>query len=164
LSASTVRIPHWGGAARAGAGTILVAAAAAAEGAGEATVLLVPLIGLFAIIMCGASVAVARLGVERPDIDVVQFIVRRGGRDLELPAISLGASALQFALAIVTIPVVKTVPSSVLYQPEMGPSVPTLAIVTAIAAASLGVAIVAWRGRIAWRAPQEQQREAEANA
>ena len=64
------------------------------------------------------SAIVAWAGVTRPDIDVIQLMVRWGRRENELPAISIGASVLQFLLSIATIPAAKLLPPSVLDQPE----------------------------------------------
>jgi hypothetical protein len=68
---------------------------------------------------------------------------------------------LQFFLAIATIPAVKIFPPSLLYQPEIGPSAPALLFALGVSAALGGIAYLLWFGRIQWRAPAEQQREAE---
>jgi multisubunit Na+/H+ antiporter MnhB subunit len=107
------------------------------------------------------SAVLAWAGVARPDIDVVQFVVRWGRRENEVPPISIGASVLQFVLSIATIPAVKLLPPSVLYQPEIGPSVKAL-LVTFVGTVALTVLVyVLWSDRIEVNAPTEQQREAE---
>jgi hypothetical protein len=68
---------------------------------------------------------------------------------------------LQFLLSVATIPAVKALPPSVMYQPEIGPSTEAL-LVTLVATAALSVLVyVLWSGRIEVRASAEQQREAE---
>ena len=88
-------------------------------------------------------------------------MVRWGPRESELQPISLGASVLQFLLAIATIPAVKIFPPTVLYQPEIGPSAGALLATLGVSAALGGIAYLLWSSRIQWRAPAEQQREAE---
>jgi hypothetical protein len=161
FAASAILIPHWGGAARAVAGLVLLTGAAIDGGVAPATVLLVPLILWIAAAVVAASALVARLGVCRPDLDVVQLIIRHGGRDRELEPLSIGASALQFALSIATIPFVKAFPPDALYQPQLAPSPATVGIAIAIAVLLAMAAWLAWRGRVDWHAPREQQKEAE---
>jgi hypothetical protein len=64
-------------------------------------------------------------------------------------------------LSIATLPVIKALPPSTLYQPEIGPSWEMLAIVVGASIAALAGVVWAWQGRIDWRAPADQQREAE---
>lgn len=161
LAASAMLIPHWGGATRMAAGVVLVTAAAAHEGAGAGTVGVVVLGLLFAWILVTASALVARAGVARPETDVVQFVVRWGGKETEVPPISIGASVLQFLLGIITIPMVKLMPPDSLYRPELGVSPLVLAAAVIIALAFTGATVAVWAGRIDWHAPREQQREAE---
>lgn len=161
LAASTLLLPHWGGLARTAAGVVCLAIAAWHDGLGPASAALVPfLLGLAAVIL-GISAVLAWGGVARPDVDVLQFVVRWGRRERELPPISIGASVLQFLLAIATIPAVKLLPPSALYQPELGPSTGALAATLAVAALLMAVVYVLWSGRIELRASAEQQREAE---
>ncbi len=161
LAASAMLLPHWGGLARSVAGLVLIALTARVEGVGPATVGLLPLVLALACAILALSAVLAWLGVARPDIDVVQFVVRWGLREKELQPISIGASVLQFLLAIATIPLVKIFPPSVLYQPEIGPSAAALLSTLGVSAVLGGLACLLWSGRIEWRAPAEQQREAE---
>ena len=161
LAGSAMLLPHWGGLARSVAGLVLVALTAREEGLGPATTGLLPFVLTLAFAILALSAVLAWLGVARPDIDVIQFVVRWGPREKELPPISLGASVLQFLLAIATIPVVKIFPPSVLYQPEIGPSAAALLSTLGVSAVLGGLAYALWSGRIEWRAPAEQQREAE---
>ena len=161
LAASAMLLPHWGGLARSVAGLVLIALTARVEGVGPATVGLLPLVLALACAILALSAVLAWLGVARPDIDVVQFVVRWGLREKELQPISIGASVLQFLLAIATIPLVKIFSPSVLYQPEIGPSVAALLSTLGVSAVLGGLACLLWSGRIEWRAPAEQQREAE---
>jgi hypothetical protein len=164
LAGSALLLPHWGGLARCGAGLVCMAAAAAQEGLGPASVGLLPLVPLLAWSILALSAALARAGVARPDLDVVQFVVRRGKRETELAPITLTASALQFLLSIATIPAAKLLAPSVLYQPELGPSLGLLAVALALSV-GLGVLVyVSWSGRIEVDASAEQQRDAEQHA
>ena len=161
LAASALLLPHWGGLARSAAGFVCMALAAWQEGLGPASAALVPLLVALACSIVAISAVLARAGVARPDLDVLQLVVRWGLREKELPPISLGASVLQFFLAIVTIPAVKLLPPSVLYQPELGPSPSALLVVLAVSVALLALVYWLWSGRIEVTAPVEQQREAE---
>ena len=164
LAASAMLLPHWGGLARAAAGFVCVALAAWQEGVGPATAALVPFVLALAWSILAISAVMAWAGVARPDLDVVQFVVRWGRREKEAPPISIGASVLQFLLSIVTIPAVKLLPPSVLYQPEIGPSPEALLIALAVSVGLVVPVYFLWSGRIEVRAPAEQQREAEEQA
>jgi hypothetical protein len=161
LAASALLIPHWGGLARSAAGLVWVVLAAWQEGLGPATAGLVPFVLALAWAMVAISAVLARAGVVRPDLDVVQFVVRWGGNEREVPPISVGASVFQFLLSILTIPAVKLLPPSVLYQPEIGPSRGTLLVTLAVSVALLVPVYALWAGRVELSAPAEQQREAE---
>jgi hypothetical protein len=161
LAASALLLPHWGGLARFAAGVVCMALAARQEGLGAASVGLVPLVLALAWVIIAISALLARGGVARPDLDVVQFVVRWGRREKEMTPISMGAAVFQFLLGIVTIPVVKLLPPSVLYQPELGPSLEVLVIMFVVSAALLVLVYLLWFGRIDVDAPAEQQREAE---
>ena len=162
LAATTLFLPHWAAGAKAAAGVVLVVLAAWNEGVTFASVGVI-LFALFVVAtVIGLSLLFARFGVARPDLDVVFMEIRRPGRDTyALPGISLGAIAIQFLLNIGVFPAVKVLPPSVLYRSAIAPSVAVLATSAVITAASLGAALWVWRGRIAWRAPAEQQREQE---
>lgn len=161
LAASAFLLPHWGGLARFAAGLVFLGLAAWQAGLGPASAGLVPFLLALAWSILGISAVLARAGVARPDLDVVQFVVRWGRREREFPPISIGASAFQFLLAIVTIPAAKLLPPSVLYQPEIGPSANALLLAFAASALLLVLVYLLWAGRIEVTAPAEQQREAE---
>jgi hypothetical protein len=161
LAASALLLPHWGGLARSAAGLVCMALAAWQEGLGAASVALVPFLFALAWSIIAISAVLAWAGVARPDLDVLQFVVRWGRREKELPPISTGASTFQFLLAIATIPAVKLLQPSVLYQPELGPSANALLLAFAASAALLVLVYLLWGGRIEMTAPAEQQREAE---
>jgi hypothetical protein len=161
LAASALLLPHWGGLARSAAGLVCLALAAWQEGLGPASAGLVPFVLAIAWVVLAISAALARAGVARPDLDVVQLVVRWGRREKELPPISISASVFQFLLSITTIPAVKLLPPSVLYQPEIGPSPNALLAALALSAALVAVVYLLWFGRIELKAPPEQQREAE---
>ena len=164
LAASALLLPHWGGLARAAAGLVCVGIAAWSEGLGPASPALVPFVLALAWAVVAISAALARAGVAWPDVDVVQFVVRWRRREREATPISIGASVFQFLLGILTVPAAKLLSPSVLYQPELGPSTEALLVVLAAAAVLVGLVWWLWAGRIAWRAPREQQREAEEHA
>ena len=162
LAASTVFIPHWAAGAKVAAGLGMFAAALVNAGVGPATLGLPVLILAIAVSVTAISVMVARLGVARPDLDVVYLTIKRPRHeDYTLPGISIGGMLIQLVLNIGAFPAVKLLPPSVLYRPELGPSPAFLWGSVALAALSVLGAWVTWRGRIAWHALPEQQREAE---
>jgi len=161
LAASALLLPHWGGLARFVAGLVFLALAAWEEGLGFASGALVPFVLALAWSILAISAALARAGVSRPEIDVVQFLVRWGGRDKEFAPISISAALFQFVLGITTIPAVKLFPPSILYQPEIGPSANALLVALVVSGALLALVYLVWTGHIEMKAPAEQQREAE---
>lgn len=121
----------------------------------------VPFVLGLALAILAVSALLARAGVSRPEVDVVQFVVRWRNRESELAPISIGASFLQFTLGIVTIPAVKLLPPSVLYQPQIAASAKTTLVTLAVSITLVGLAYLVWSGRAGLHAPAEQQREAE---
>jgi hypothetical protein len=164
LAASAVLLPHWGGLARCAAGFVCLGVAAWHEGLGAGSAALVPLVLALAWAILAISAVLARAGVAWPDVDVVQLVVRWGRREKELRPISIGAAVLQFLLGITTLPTVKLLPPSVLYQPELAPSLGSLLLVLALSAVLLALVSALWSGRIELHAPPRQQREAEEHA
>jgi hypothetical protein len=161
LAASTMLIPHWGGAARAAAGLSLALASGAAEGFGPRSLALLPLLIIVAVVVLALSALVARAGVARPDIDTLQIYIRRPKAEHELPPISLSASFLQLAIGMITLPAVSVMEPEMLFGPEIGPSPGAMLVALVAAVALAGMTMVAWWGRIDGRAPRDQQREAE---
>jgi hypothetical protein len=164
LAGSALLLPHWGGLARSAAGVVCLAVAAWQEGLGPASAALVPFVLALAWVILALSAVLARAGLARPDLDVVQLVVRWGRREKEIAPISIGAAAFQFLLSIITIPTAKLLAPSVLYQPELGPSWGALLLALALSAALAVLVYVLWSGRIELDAPAEQQREAEKHA
>ncbi|MBA2615215.1 MAG: hypothetical protein H0U90_05450 [Actinobacteria bacterium] len=164
LAASALLLPHWGGLARFAAGIACIGAAAWEGGLGPASIALVPFVAALGWSILAISALLARAGVARPDLDVFQLVVRWGGRENEMPPVSLSAATFQFALSIVTLPAVKLLPPSALYRPAPAPSLLALFLVLALSAVLGGLVYVLWSDRIQWQAPREQQREAEENA
>jgi hypothetical protein len=162
LAASTVLIPHWVALAKAFGGVMMLGYAAAGEGIGPATLGMPLVVTLIAIGFLTLSVAVARIGVARPDLDVLFVTVRRpGSKGFELPGFTITGMSMQLLSNFGILPAVELLEPSVLYQPELGPS-PEALLWTGLAAAVLcAAAWFAWRGRITVRAPREQEREAE---
>ena len=164
LAASALLLPHWGGLARCAAGIVCLALAGRQEGIGPATVALVPFLLALAWSVLAISAALARAGVARPDLDVLQIVVRLGRRETEMAPVSIGASVFQFLLSIITIPAVKLLPPSVLYQPDLGPSRTALLVALGVSIVLSALTWLLWAGRIEVNAPREQQREAEERA
>jgi hypothetical protein len=164
LAWSALALPHWGGLARCAAGLVCLGIAAYAEGLAPVSILLVPLVLALAWSILAISAVLARLGVARPDLDVFQLLVRWGRREQESRPISIGAAAFQFVLSVATIPIVKLLPPSVLYQPELGSSGGALLGALALASVLVPLVYLSWAGRIDRQAPREQQREAEEHA
>jgi hypothetical protein len=164
LGASALLLPHWGGLARCAAGVVCLAIAAWQAGLGPASAALVPFVLALACSILAISALLARFGVARPDVDVVQLVVRWGRREKESRPISISAAVFQFLLAVLTIPAVKLLPRSALYQPQLGPSLDALLIALAVSVVLLAAVRLAWAGRIELTAPPEQQREAEEHA
>ncbi len=161
LAPSALLLPHWGGLARFAAGLVCLALAAWQEGVGLASAGLVPFVLALAWWILAISAVLARAGVARPDLDVVQFVVRWGGRERELVPISINAALFQFVLGITTIPAVKLLAPSTLYQPEIGPSANALLVAVVVSIVLIALVYSLWAGRIQLKAPPEQQREAE---
>jgi hypothetical protein len=164
LAGSALLLPHWGGLARSAAGVVCLAVAAWQESLGPASAVLVPFVLALAWVILALSAVLARAGLARPDLDVVQLVVRWGRREKEIAPISISAAAFQFLLSIITIPTAKLLAPSVLYQPELGPSWGALLLALALSAALAVLVYVLWSGRIELDAPPEQQREAEKHA
>jgi hypothetical protein len=164
LAASALLLPHWGGLARFGAGLVCLALVAWQDGLGPASLGLVPFVLAVGWSILALSAILARAGVARPDLDVFQVVVRWGEREKEAPPVSIGASVFQFLLSIVTIPAVKLLPPSVLYQPEVGPSGTTLVAAVGVSVVLAMLVWLLWAGRVELAAPREQQREAEKHA
>jgi hypothetical protein len=161
LAASALLLPHWGALARASAGLACVAGAAWQEGVAPTSVSLIPFVLALAWSVLAISAVLARAGVSRPELDVVQLVVRWGTREKELAPLSIGASALQFLLGIATIPAVKLLSPSVLYQPGIAASTEAMLLALGVSIALAGVVWLLWFGRIELHAPEEQQREAD---
>jgi hypothetical protein len=122
------------------------------------------LIALLVVALLGVSAAIARIGVAYSSLDTVQFVVRWRERETELAPLSISASIQQFVLGILTLPAVKALNPGALYQPAFSPSLELLAIAGLIAVVFLLATALLWSGHIQWRAPEEQQREADRNA
>jgi MFS family permease len=162
LAASTLVLPHWAAGTKALGGLAMVVYAGFQSGVGPATLGLPVLVGLIAVGVLALSAAVARFGVARPELDVFHIVIERPERaPLALPGISIGALLIQLVINVGAFPAVKLLPPAVFYRPEIGPAPGLLLACAAAALLATGVAALAWRGRIAWRAPREQQREAE---
>ena len=141
-----------------------MAVAAWHEGLAPASLALIPFVLALGWLVLVISAALARLALIRPEFDVVEVSVRWGGREREFPPGSLSASVLQFALSISTIPAAKLLDPTVLYQPELAPSLEALLAVLIASVISGVLVYLIWSGRAGAKAPAEQQREAEEHA
>jgi hypothetical protein len=164
LAASALLLPHWAALARVGAGALLATVSAWHEGIALASLALAPFVLGLAFLIVAISAALARLALLRPELDVAEVAIRWGGKLRELPPLSLSASILQAFLSLVTVPLAKLLPPSILYQPELAPSAEAVLIVLAASGLAGGLVYWIWSGRIGLRAPAEQQREAEEQA
>ena len=164
LAASALLLPHWGGLARCAAGIVCLALAAGRRVSAPSRPVLVPLAGRRRLVDPRDLGCLARLGVARPELDVVQLVVRWGRREKELAPVSIGASVIQFLLSIVTIPAVKLLPPSVLYRPELGPSLDALLVAVAVSGVLAGRSSRCSGPAASSHRRAEQQREAERHA
>ena len=164
VAVTSVFVPHWGGIARMIAGLVLLMVFGAELQLGPEALLVAPVVIALALLVLAVSLIAARLGVARPDIDVIKFTVDWIGRKKELPGISLGASIVQFLLGISTLPIADLLAPSILYDPRLAPSPELTLVVVAAAAVTSALALLLWRGRMTWNAPPEQQQDIEENA
>ena len=78
-----------------------------------------------------------------------------------MPGLSFSGVLIQALSNLGVFPTVALTSPAIFYHPEIGPS-PAFLLVTGLAFAFFAaLAWLCWRGRITWRAPREQQREAE---
>jgi hypothetical protein len=162
LALDTLLVPQWGAGAKVAAGLLMVLCAIVVEGWTTATFVLIPVVLLVALAVLAFSLAVARFGITRPDLDVVSLVIRRPGHlDRELKPISLGAMFIQLIAEIGVFPLVKLTHPSILYRPELVPSPSLTAIVAVVTATLSGLALLLWKGRFAIHAPSAQQAELE---
>ena len=164
LAASTMLIPHWGGAARSLAGLILIIVSGTREGWALESLLLLPLLVLLCVLFLAISAVIARWGIEYPATDTIQFVVRWRSREHELNPLSLSASLQQFVLGVITLPAVKVLSPGAVFGPALRPSTEALMAVAAATLVFTTATALLWAGRLQWQAPPEQQREAEQNA
>jgi hypothetical protein len=163
LAPSIIFAPHWAALAKAFAGLLMILYAAFEEGIGLNTLGLPFAVLFIALAFVSLSLIVARLGVARPDLDVVFLTARRPGHEeLALPGISIGGVILQVLSNFGIVPAVKLLTPSALYNPEFGQSLGLLLVTAVCGLAPLMVAWLVWRDRLATKPPAEQRREAEA--
>jgi hypothetical protein len=164
LALSSVLVPHWGAAARFVVGAGLIVGAGREYGVDVTAGLIALVVLMLAASMLSVSLLAARFGVARPEIDVVQFIVRWRGKTNELKPLSISASIVQFLLSIMPLPAASLLGASVMFGPELGLATGALVWMTLVTAVLAGVTLAAWTGRTSWEAPPEQQVEIEAKA
>jgi hypothetical protein len=164
LAGSALLIPHWVALARVAAGFVLIGIAGWHEGLSPSSAGLIFVVGSLAWLILVASALLARIALLRPEVDVVQFALRWGGRETEFHPVSVTAAVLQFLLSIATVPAAKLLDPSVLYQPELAPSPGAVIALAAASAILTALGYLAWSGRVVRTASREQQREAEEHA
>jgi hypothetical protein len=162
LAASTQLVPHWAALAKVAGGLAMLAYAAAREGVSPATLGVIPEIALIAIAFLAVTVAVARIGVARPGLDVFFVTVRRPGHEpRDLPGLTASGLVVQLLSTMAIFPLVEVLEPGALFQPELAPSAAMLGVTLAAALTASAVAVAAWWGRMSWAAPDAQQQEAE---
>ena len=164
LAGTAMLIPHWGGAARSLAGVLLILVSGFHEGWGAASLLIPVMLVLLCTLFLGVSAIIARWGVEYPETDTMQFVIRWRSKENELNPLSLSASLQQLLLGVITLPAVKVLSPGVLFGPEIRPSNEAVLVAAVAALVSIAATALLWAGRLQWQAPPEQQREAEQNA
>src|SRR5215211_5291342 len=88
LAPEVLLVPQWGAVPKIVAGLLMVAAAGWQEGWSPWSLATLPVMLLLATAILAFSLAVARAGVARPDLDVFAITLRRPSRaDLVLPSI-----------------------------------------------------------------------------
>lgn len=162
VAISTLAIPHWAASAKCVAGLIMVGIASLLEGMSPNSLYLVPVILSLAIAVGCVTLIAVRFGVARPDFDVWALTIHRAGHpDRPLPAFSVTALAILVLINVGIFPAVRLLPPSVLFRPEFAPSVDLLLSTVGVAALLTLICIPVWWGRFAFRAPPEQQTEAQ---
>jgi hypothetical protein len=164
LAASAMLIPHWGGAARSLAGVVLIVVSGFHEGWAIESLLLLPMLLLLCVLFLAISAVIARWGIEYPETDTIQFVVRWRSREHELNPLSLSASLQQFVLGVITLPAVKILSPGALFGPAIRPSTEAFMAIVVVTFLFTTATALLWAGRLQWQAPPEQQREAEQNA
>jgi hypothetical protein len=152
LAPELLLVPQPAALPKAFAGALLIAGAAWTEGVGWRTLGVIPAL----------SLVIARLGVARPDVDVVSLIVRRiAHADREIGPFTLSGVAVQLGTQVGVIPIVKLASPSILFRPELVPSLPLVVALMAVTCVLGLCAYAAWHDRIDLHAPAEQRLEAE---
>src|SRR5690606_39518046 len=105
-----------------------------------------------------------RAGVAHPETDTIQFVVRWRGEEKELEPLSMSASVQQFVLGVLALPAVEILSPGALFAAAIRPSIELLGAAMLLALLSVIATALLWAGRLQWKAPREQQQEAEANA
>ena len=162
VAVSTLLIPHWIAAANLLGGVVMLTYAAIGEGLVPASLGLPFAVAFISGGFLALCLMAARLGVARPDLDVFFIVLKRPAHeDQELPGLSFSGVVMQALSNLGVFPTVALTSPAIFYRPEIGPS-PVFLLVTGLASALFAaLAWLCWRGRITWRAPREQQREAE---
>jgi hypothetical protein len=123
---------------------------------------ILPFAFAIAVLTLAISATAAAWGTRNPSADVLYFRVERPGKpDIALPGLSVSAATLQILLGAFTLPTIKLLSPETFFRPEVGPSAAALVASLAAAVVAVLVSLLAWRGRLAWRAKPEQQRLAE---
>lgn len=141
--------PRPGAAAKIAAGATMVAVAAASEGVGTGTLTVALVAAAIGLAFTGLSLLVARVGVARPDLDVLFVSVRSPGRKARsLPGLSLGAVVVQLVANVGVFPLVKSTDPDILYGETMRASLVLLGVSIGVALAAVTPAVAVWRGRV----------------
>jgi hypothetical protein len=161
VALADLRVIHVDGVGRVLGGGLFLAWSAAAAGVRLESLLLLPLTTLLGLTIIALSGLVARWGIARPDIDVLQLKVYWRNREKVLPPISLGTSYLQFFLTLVPLPIAAATGPRFLFHPEFYPSLELAALTLVVTLIVVALFLAAWSSRVAIRpvtAPARSER------
>lgn len=144
ITRRTVLAVHWIALGKLAAGLGLIGYAAFSEGVSPQSLGLAALVLFVAVWVLAVSALIARAGVARPDLDVVQVVFHRAGRQHSLIPVSLGASIFQAFLSLWTV-IALSLPVKALFRPEFAPSGLVLTVAGAVALVFAAAALALWK-------------------
>jgi hypothetical protein len=136
----------WEGYARALAGLTLLIWAGLDAGVSNATAWFIPDTLLLVIALFCFSGVLARASIAWPQVDLVHLQVGWLNKEHKLPPLSIGTSFLQLWLTIAALPIVATISTKELYQPEIAPSTAAGIVTAVLALVTFALFMACWRG------------------